>query len=93
MNRNKEKNFVTTPKKASQEESNNASTVKVKRTVARICCLRLKSTWSIRTQFMLSIFILNLIFLAFIIASILVLFFYFYVKLLGSRNWIRNSFT
>ena len=71
MNRNKEKNLINPQKKATEEESS-VNTVKIKRTIARICCLRLKPTWSIRTQFMSSIFILNLIFLALIIASILV---------------------
>ena len=65
-------------------------TTQVKKTVAYICCLRLRSTWTIRTQFLSSIFILNLIFLAIIIACIAVIiskFVHFLIFFSGSFDW------
>jgi len=59
--------------KDKKDNQPNPPTAQVKKTVAYICCLRLRSTWTIRTQFLSSIFILNLIFLAIIIACISVI--------------------
>ena len=61
---------VKKPPTAEENKEKNQPNAQIKRTVARICCLRLPSTWTIRTQFMSSIFILNLIFLAIILACI-----------------------
>ncbi len=74
--------------KDKKENQPGPPTAQVKKTVAYICCLRLRSTWTIRTQFLSSIFILNLIFLAVIIACISVIISKFLVIIFsGSFDW------
>jgi hypothetical protein len=47
--------------------------IRSKKSFARICCFRLKNSWSITRQFTSSIYILNLFFIFFIAAVVIVI--------------------